>query len=88
MLGMLLLRRAGWRHCGHLCHHPGKYSAAGHSPDSAGGAAAAVSTLETLNNLLILILAQLSSTRLPAVQCSLLTRPNVHRFTTIEYLSV
>ena len=50
-----------------------------------GGAAAAVSTLETLNNLLIL--APLSSTRLPAVQCSLLTRPHVHRFTTIEYLS-
>ena len=86
MLGMLLLRRAGWRHCGHLCHHPGKYSAAGHSPDSAGGAAAAVSTLETLNNLLIL--GPLSSTPLPAVQCSLLTRTHVHRFTTIEYLSV
>ena len=87
MLGMLLLRRAGWRHCGHLCQYPGKYSAAGHSPDSAGGgAAAAVSTLETLNNLLIL--GPLSSTRLPAVQCSLLTRTHVRRFTTIEYLSV
>ena len=42
--------------------------------------------VETLNNLLIL--APLSSTRLPAVQCSLLTRPHVHRITTIEYLSV
>ena len=42
--------------------------------------------VETLNNLLIL--APLSSTRLPAVQCSVLTRTHVHRFTTIEYLSV